>query len=79
MGDSEMVIIEVNLDDDSITIVPAEGGVYTYYPGDEVDNDRIERLIAAGATYTVYSQGEVVTQEEIEELRRQGYNIGFRI
>jgi len=65
-GDSEKVIIEIDIDDNTITIVPQEGGIYIYQK-DEVENDVVDRLLAH-ADFTVYSQGEHYTVEEMEDL-----------
>ena len=65
---SEDVTIEIDWDDQTITIVPAEGGVYQY-PISEVPDDVVDRLLA-GSEYTVYTQGERLSKSEFEALQR---------
>lgn len=65
---SQDVYMEIDWDEQSVTIVPGEGGIYDY-SFDEVPNDVIDRLMA-GSEYTVYTQGERLTKEEFEALQR---------
>ncbi len=65
-SDSEKVIIEISLDDDTITMVPQGGGIYIYQK-DEVDEDVVDRLLPH-ADVTVYSQNERYTVEEMDDL-----------
>lgn len=62
---SNDITIEIDLDDETMVIIPDSGQAYTYdiY---EVDNDIIDRLISGGADYTVYSQEETYTEDELD-------------
>ena len=62
---SHDITIELDLDDETMIIIPDSGKVYTYNIY-EVDNDIIDRLISGGADYTVYSQTEVFTEDELD-------------
>lgn len=62
---SHDISIEIDLDDETMIIIPDSGKVYTYNIY-EVDNDIVDRLISGGADYTVYSQAEVFTEDELD-------------
>lgn len=67
-GSSEQIVMEINFDDKTVTIIPQTGGVKTYDLEKEGITDMIDRLAAAGADYTVYAQGETLSKEEFEAL-----------
>ena len=68
---SQDVYMEIDWDNQRVTIVPAEGGVYDY-SFDEVPDDVIDRLLS-GSDYVVYTQGEMLTKEEFERLQKGEY------
>lgn len=72
-GSSEQVILEIDIDNNEVTVVPQGGGVYTYSLDDPGIISMIERLEKGGATYTVYSQEETYTEAEYEKMVREFY------
>jgi hypothetical protein len=66
-GESELVVVEIDIGTGDITIVPESGNVYTYRP-DEINPDVLMRLYTADADFTLYSQSETLNQEDYDEL-----------
>ena len=68
-GSSEKIILEINFDDNTVTMIPQSGGVYIYDLDEAGIYGLIERLEAAGAQTTVYTQTVELSEEEYYRMR----------
>ena len=68
-GSSEEIILEINFDDNTLTMIPQSGKVYTYDLNKVGIYGLIERLESAGAQTTVYTQRVELSEEEYNQMR----------
>ena len=67
MGSTDNIDIEIDIDNDTITMHLPEGD-YTYTVEELEGKHILQPLIDGGSRLTVYSQGETFTYEEYMQL-----------